>query len=442
MVETVPVAENATIATASSVTRNIRKTLLSNGLTVLTETMPHMRSVSMGVWIGTGSRDESPAQNGLSHFVEHMVFKGTTTRDAKQLARETDAIGGNLDAFTGKETVCFNIKVLDSNVPAAMDILADLVLNPRFDPTDLEREKSVILEEIKMDEDNPDYLVHEVHVANFWKNDPLAASILGTTKTVSAFAEPAVRAFHTERFSPANMTFSAAGNLQHDEMIALVTKYFGQLAPLGDVPIKAFPVPSVTPHITLKKKKSLEQVQICLGVPAPPVDSSDRYVLYLLNTILGGGMSSRLFQTVREEAGLAYSIYSELSPFRDAGSLTVYAGTSIEKTPEMLRLILQELTLMKNQPVSEDELERAKDQSRGNIILGLESSSARMSNLARQQMYYNRFTSTEEIERAVDAVTAADIQRVAGELFQSHLLSLTLLGNLGDLSISRADLQC
>ncbi len=442
MVETVPVAENATIATASSVTRNIRKTLLSNGLTVLTETMPHMRSVSMGVWIGTGSRDESPAQNGLSHFVEHMVFKGTTTRDAKQLARETDAIGGNLDAFTGKETVCFNIKVLDSNVPAAIDILADLVLNPRFDPTDLEREKSVILEEIKMDEDNPDYLVHEVHVANFWKNDPLAASILGTTKTVSAFAEPAVRAFHTERFSPANMTFSAAGNLQHDEMIALVTKYFGQLAPLGDVPIKAFPVPSVTPHITLKKKKSLEQVQICLGVPAPPVDSSDRYVLYLLNTILGGGMSSRLFQTVREEAGLAYSIYSELSPFRDAGSLTVYAGTSIEKTPEMLRLILQELTLMKNQPVSEDELERAKDQSRGNIILGLESSSARMSNLARQQMYYNRFTSTEEIERAVDAVTAADIQRVAGELFQSHLLSLTLLGNLGDLSISRADLQC
>ncbi len=442
MVETLPVADNATISTASSVTRNIRKTLLPNGLTVLTETMPHMRSVSMGVWIGTGSRDELPAQNGLSHFVEHMVFKGTTTRDAKQIARETDAIGGNLDAFTGKETICFNIKVLDSNMPAAMDILADLVLNPRFDPTDLEREKSVILEEIKMDEDNPDYLVHEVHVANFWKNDPLAASILGTSKTVSAFAEPDVRAFHTERFSPANITFSAAGNLDHDEMIALVTKYFGRLAPLGDAPLKFFPAPSVTPHITLKKKKSLEQVQICLGVPAPPVDSADRYALYLLNTILGGGMSSRLFQTVREEAGLAYSIYSELSPFRDAGSLTVYAGTSIEKTPEMLRLILQELALMKTQPVSDDELERAKDQSRGNIILGLESSSARMSNLARQQMYYNRFTSTEEIEQAVDAVTAADIQRIAGELFHSDLLSLTLLGNLGDLSISRADLQC
>lgn len=442
MVETLPVAENAMVVTASSPVRNIRKTLLPNGLMILTESMPHMRSVAMGVWIGTGSRDEQPAQNGLSHFVEHMVFKGTTTRDAKQLARETDAIGGNLDAFTGKETICFNIKVLDQNVPAAMDILADLVLNPRFAPEDVDREKSVILEEIKMDEDNPDYLVHEVHVGNFWKGDPLAGSILGTTKTVSAFTEPAVRAFHTERFSPANMVFSAAGHLQHDEMIGLATRYFGTLAPVKDVTLRPFPAPRVTPHITLKKKKSLEQVQICLGVPAPAVDSADRYVLYLLNTILGGGMSSRLFQTVREDAGLAYSIYSELSPFRDAGSLTVYAGTSIEKTPEMLRLILQELKLLKDEPVTEDELNRAKDQSRGNIVLGLESSSARMSNLARQQMYYGRFTTTDEIVEAVDRVTATDIQRVARELFQSDLLSLTLLGNLGSLTVTRAELAC
>ena len=207
-----------------------------------------------------------------------------------------------------------------------------------------------------MDEDNPDYLVHELHVANFWKNDPLAASILGTAKTVAAFDEPDVRAFHTARFSPANMVFSAAGNLQHSSMIELATRYFGQLAAQDGTELKPFQAPRVTPHITLKKKKSLEQVQICLGVPAPAVDSPDRYVLYLLNTILGGGMSSRLFQTVREEAGLAYSIYSELSPFRDAGSLTVYAGTSIEKTPEMLRLILQELKLLKDEPVAADEL--------------------------------------------------------------------------------------
>ena len=225
-------------------------------------------------------------------------------------------------------------------------------------------------------------------------------------------------------------------------MIALATQHFGALVPVAADAIKPFPPPRVTPHITLRKKKSLEQVQLCLGVPAPAVDSPDRYVLYLLNTILGGGMSSRLFQTVREEAGLAYSIYSELSPFRDAGSLTVYAGTSIEKTPEMLRLILQEMKLLKNEVVSEDELNRAKDQSRGNIVLGLESSSARMSNLARQQMYYGRFTTTEEIVEAVDRVTAEDIQRVARTLFQSDLLSLTLLGNLGNLSITRADLVC
>lgn len=420
--------------------RNIRKSSLGNGLMVLTESMPHMRSVSLGVWIGTGSRDEAPEQNGLSHFVEHMVFKGTTSRDAKQLARETDAIGGNLDAFTGKETICFNIKVLDENVPRAMDILADLVLHPTFAAEDVEREQSVILEEIKMDEDNPDSLVHEIHVANFWKGDPLGRSILGTAKTVSSFDAAGVRAFHTARFAPGNMVFSAAGNLDHDAMQAMVEQHFGSLATVD--PVAHFAPPTATPHITLRNKKSLEQVQICLGVPSPAVDSPDRFVLYLLNNILGGGMSSRLFQSVREEAGLAYSIYSELSPFRDAGALSIYAGTSIEKTPEMLRLILAELRLLKDEPVSEEELDRAKDQSKGNIILGLESSAARMSNLARQQMYYGRFISTDEITAEVNRVTAADLQRVARELFVAEKISVTLLGNLGELTLTRSDLVC
>ena len=439
MAETLFAAERS--ATAAFSERNIRKSTLPNGMLVLTESMPHMRSVSMGVWIGTGSRDESAELNGISHFVEHMVFKGTTSRDAKQLARETDAIGGNLDAFTGKETVCFNIKVLDENVPRAIDILADLVLHPTFNAEDVQREQSVILEEIKMDEDNPDYLVHELHVANFWKGDPLARSILGTAKTVSSFGPDAVRAFHTARFTPANMIFSAAGNLEHDAMLALVEKHFGDL-PASSFVHEAAPAPTATPHITLRNKKSLEQVQLCLGVPAPAVDSEDRFVLYLLNNILGGGMSSRLFQTVREEAGLAYSIYSELSPFRDTGALSIYAGTSIEKTPEMIELILQELRLLKDDPVSDEELDRAKDQSKGNIILGLESSAARMSNLARQQMYYRRFLSADEITAEVNRVTAADIQRVARELFVPERISLTLLGNLGDLKISREQLAC
>ena len=442
MIETHPVAENATLAVSSSPARSIRKTTLANGMLVLTESMPHMRSVAMGVWVGTGSRDESKQENGLSHFVEHMVFKGTTSRSAKAIARETDAIGGNLDAFTGKETVCFNVKVLDQNVPAAMDILADLVLNPVFAPDDITREQSVILEEIKMDEDNPDYLVHEIHTANFWKNDPLARSILGTAKTVSSFDEPAVRGFHTARFAPHNLIFSAAGNLQHEEMIALVTKHFAALSPSSEDKLVRFPPPRATPHITLKNKRSLEQVQLCLGVPAPPVDSPDRYALYLLNTVLGGGMSSRLFQTVREEAGLAYSIYSELSPYRDTGALSVYAGTSIEKTPEMIRLVMQEFRKLKEEPVAEDELTRIKDQSKGNIILGLESSAARMSNLARQQMYYGRFATTDEIVADVDRVTTGDLQRVANDLLQPERISLTLLGNLGKLAVSRDDLRC
>jgi len=440
MVETTPFAENAASATASN-ERNIRRTTLPNGMLVLTERMPHVRSVSLGVWIGTGSRDEQAEENGLSHFVEHMVFKGTTTRSARDIARETDAIGGNLDAFTGKETVCFNIKVLDTNVPTAMNILADLVLNPTFNPDDIAREQSVVLEEIKMDEDNPDYLIHEIHTANFWKNDPLARSILGTAKTVSSFDEVAVRRFHSERFVPSNMIFSAAGHLEHEEMIAEVTRYFGALAATFATR-ERFPEPAPTPHITLRNKKSLEQVQICLGVPAPRVDHPDRYALYLLSSILGGGMSSRLFQSVREEAGLAYSIYSELSPFRDTGALSIYAGTSIGKTQEMLHLILEEFRRIKAEPVSEDELERAKNQSKGNIVLGLESSSSRMSNLARQQMYYGRFNTVDDIIADVDRVTAADVQRLAVELLQPEKISLTLLGNLGDLKITRTDLTC
>ena len=416
--------------------------MLPNGLLVLTESMDHMRSVSIGVWIATGSRDEQPEENGLSHFVEHMVFKGTASRTAKQIARETDAIGGNLDAFTGKETICFNVKVLDENVPAAMDILADLVLNPIFAPDDVAREQSVVLEEIKMDEDNPDYLVHEIHTANFWKNDPLARSILGTAKTVASFDEAAVRRFHAARFTPANMVLSAAGNLQHEDMISLIARYFGTLAPAGtDRPVR-FPAPTATPHITLRSKKSLEQVQLCLGVPAPKVDSPDRYALYLLNSILGGGMSSRLFQSVREDAGLAYSIYSELSPYRDTGALSVYAGTSIEKTREMVRLIVEEFRRLKSEPVTDEELDRAKNQSKGNIVLGLESSSARMSNLARQQMYYGRFATVDEIIADVDRVTPADIQRLANDLLQPERISLTMLGNLGDVTLTRDDLAC
>ena len=249
--------------------RNIRRTVLPNGLLVLTESMPHLRSVSMGAWINSGSRDEPAEENGLSHFVEHMVFKGTTTRSAQDIAREVDSIGGNLDAFTGKESVCFNIKVLDENMHTALDVLSDLVLHPKFSEADLEREQGVILEEIKMDEDNPDYLVHETFTQNFWKNHPLGRPILGTVKTVSSFSQDTVFAHHARRFTPENMVFSAAGHLHHDEFLALVESKFGNLKAAGIPIVETETQPVTTPHITLKKKRSLEQVQMCLGMPAP-----------------------------------------------------------------------------------------------------------------------------------------------------------------------------
>jgi predicted Zn-dependent peptidase len=430
------------VSVAKKATRNIRKTVLPNGLLVLTESMPHLRSVSMGAWVGSGARDETAEVNGISHFVEHMVFKGTTSRSAQQIAREVDTIGGNLDAFTGKEMVCFNIRVLDENVPPALEVLSDLVLHPTFTPEDLDREKGVILEEIKMDEDNPDYLVNEVWTQNFWKGDALGRPILGTAKTVSSFNQPALFDFYAGQFTPQNMVFSAAGNLEHDAFVAQVEKQFSSLAAGSEVAAQKMPAPQATPHITLKRKKALEQVQFCLGVPAPPVNDSRRYVVYLLNTMLGGGMSSRLFQTIREDQGLAYSIFSEMNPFRDTGSLCVYAGTSVDKTRKVLQLTLNELRRLKEETVSDVELKRAKDQLKSNMVIGLESSGSRMANLARQQMYFGRFFGVDEIMEEIEAVTTADVQELAQELFQPELMALTLLGNLGSMKVEREDLAC
>jgi predicted Zn-dependent peptidase len=434
LIEDMPVAKTAP--------RNIRKTVLPNGLLVLTESMPHLRSVSMGAWVGSGARDEAAEVNGISHFVEHMVFKGTTSRSAQQIAREVDTIGGNLDAFTGKEMVCFNIKVLDENVPPALEVLADLVLHPTFTPEDLDREKGVILEEIKMDEDNPDYLVNEVWTQNFWKGDALGRPILGTAKTVSSFDQRVLFDFYGGRFTSRNMVFSAAGNLKHDAFVAQVERQFSSLAAGNGEAEAKTAAPQATPHITLKRKKALEQVQFCLGVPAPPVNDPRRYAVYLLNTMLGGGMSSRLFQTIREDQGLAYSIYSEMNPFRDTGSLCVYAGTSVDKTRKVLQLTLQELRRLKEETVSDVELKRAKDQVKSNMVIGLESSGSRMSNLARQQMYFGRFFGVDEIMEEIDAVTSADVQELAQELFQPETMALTLLGNLGSMKVGREDLAC
>jgi predicted Zn-dependent peptidase len=380
--------------------------------------------------------------NGISHFVEHMVFKGTTSRTAQELAREVDQIGGNLDAFTGKEQICFNIKCLDENLVPALDLLSDLVLHPTFAAEDVAKEQGVILEEIKMDEDNPDAVVHEIYTQNFWKDDALGRPILGTVKTVSGFDREVVRREYGRRFTPANLVFSAAGRIEHDTFVAQVEAEFGELGVGSGEGLVKGGAPAAHAHVTLKSKKSLEQVQVCLGVPAPGVTDARRYGIYLLNTMLGGGMSSRLFQTIREDEGMAYSIYSEMSPFRDVGSLSVYAGTSVDKVEKLVRLTLKEFGRLKEEMVPAGELKRAKDQLKSNIVLGLESSSSRMANLARQQMYYGRFFGVDEITQEIERVTSEEILEIARELLVSEKVALTLLGNLGKLKMGRGDLVC
>ena len=415
--------------------RNLRRTVLANGLIVLTERMEHLRSVAMGVWIKSGSRGEPAETNGISHFVEHMVFKGTRNRSAQIIAREMDSIGGNLDAFTGKEMICFNVKSLADHVPIALDVLADLVLNPVFASPDIERERDVILEEIKIDEDNPDVLVHELFTQSFWKDHPLGKPILGTKVTVKGLDQRKLLDYHSGRFHAGNMVFSAAGDLEHDPFVEAIKEKFSDLA--AGPPLTELPAPQSSARILLKNKKALEQVQICLGVPAPPITDENRYATLILNTVLGGGMSSRLFQTIREDRGMAYSVFSDLSPYRDTGTLCVYAGTSVGKALECIDLILVEFRKLRDELLPAEELTRAKDQLKGNILMGLESSNSRMANLARQEIYFGQFFTADEIIARVEAVDAEQVQQMAERLLDPAKIAVTLLGRLDGVKLNR-----
>src|SRR5690348_959956 len=402
--------------------------------------MQHIRSVSIGIWIKSGSRDEDPQWNGISHFVEHMVFKGTKSRTAEDIARVVDSIGGNMDAFTAKECICFNIKVLDEHLPLAFDVLSDLLLNPIFDGKDILRERGVILEEIKMDEDNPDYLVHEIFTQNFWKDHPLGLPILGTRDTVRRFERTPVLESYGKKFVPSNMIITAAGHLDHDRFVDLVRDHFEGMKPASNGMHSA--PPKIVSRIILRNKKSLEQVQICVGVPSYPITHEKRHSSYILNTLLGGGMSSRLFQNIRERQGLAYAIYSDLNPYRDTGCLSVYAGTSKASATKVVECIVSEFSKLKKEMVPADELRRAKDQLKGSLMLSLESSTARMSNLARQEMYFDRFYGLDELIEKIEAVTAEELQTLANTFFQTDNIAVTILGNLNGLKLTRDQLAC
>jgi predicted Zn-dependent peptidase len=425
-----------------SETREIERETLPNGLTLITEAMPHVRSVALGVWTRNGSRREPAELCGLTHFIEHMLFKGTERRSAEDIAREMDRLGAILDAFTSKELVCVNTKVLDEHLPLAFGVIADMLLRSRFADEDVSKEKSVILEEIKMVKDNPEDLVHEIFTRNFWQGHALGRPILGTRQTVRQFKTRAVREWHDAWFSPQNLLITAAGNLRHEAIRDLVTAEFGAQPASRKAASPADAPPRPHARITSLDKKELEQIQICLGVPACSAASERRFALSVLNYVLGGGMSSRLFQNIREQLGLAYSIFSDLCPYRDAGMLCVYAGTSSKSVEPVVRNIVDEFRRLKKDSITEEELRRAKDHLKGSLLLSLESSGARMSNLARQELYFGRFFSSEETGVAIEAVTREEVGELARELFQTEQIAGTVLGKLEGFRLSRDLLAC
>lgn len=420
--------------------RPVEQTTLPNGLVVVTEFMHHVRSVSAGIWVRSGSRSETPESGGISHFLEHMLFKGTSRRSAEQIAREVDSVGGHVDAFTAKEMVCFNTRVIDEHLETVFDILADMVLDPQFPEEEINRERSVILEEIRMVEDNPEDLVHEMFSKNLWGDHSLGRPILGTSETVGSFDRAALRSAFQSRYSPNNLVITAAGNISHQKMLDLVVPRFGASKPSANGHKDSSPSPIA--ELVSRSKGELEQVHICIGVPACAMIDPRRYTLSVLNNLLGGGMSSRLFQNIREKQGLAYAIFSETNHYRDAGMLSIYAGTSLETTERLITSVTQELRRLKEDGVTADELRRCKANLKGSSLLSLESTGSRMSDLARQFLYFGHYTSPEQRIAAMEAVTSEQIQQLANEMFQPSRAAAAILGNLNGFKLQPAQLAC
>jgi predicted Zn-dependent peptidase len=410
----------------------IVREVFDNGLRLVTERIEYVRSATVGVWLTRGSRHEPADRGGIAHFIEHMLFKGTGTRSAEDIAQAIDSLGGHLDAFTAKEYASYYIKVLDEHLAIAWDVLADIVRNPAFAPDDIEREKKVILEEIKMVEDTPDDLVHELFTQRLWEGHALGRPILGTPETVSQFDEATLRAFFRDTYCAPNIVVAAVGNVDHARVRDLVQASFGHLPSAPPVAVDL--VPQVVPQV-LVRDKELEQSHVCLGTSSYPQSHDDRYASYVLNTVLGGSMSSRLFQNVREKRGLAYAVFSGLAAYRDAGAMTIYAGCANEAVGEVIDVVVDEVRGMK-QTLPADELRRAKDHLKGSLMLSLESTSSRMSNLARQEIYFDRQFSLDETLEGIERVSAEHVERVAHELFHDGALGATVLGAVNGLSVT------
>ena len=402
-----------------------QRTVLDNGIRVITEKIPYLRSVSIGVWVMIGSRDEQPDENGISHFIEHLLFKGTEKRTAFDIAKEIDSVGGTLNAFTGREYTCFYAKVIDHNLPLAIDLLSDIFLNSVIDLKDVEKERMVILQEIKMVEDTPDDYVHDLFNRVCWGDHPLGFPIYGNSELVQSFQRDQLYRFFKENYPPDRIIVCAAGNLEHQEVVDLIDETFGKIPKSNKTRTRNKPDPISTTNVW---KRDLEQVHFCLGTKGLQYNHSLRFASYVLNTILGGGMSSRLFQEIRENRGLAYSVYSYLPTYIDAGLVVVYAGTNEGAFQEVIDLVLKEFKRLKNEPLKHEELETAKEQLKGNLLLSLESSDNLMTRLAKNEIYFKSYLPVATILKGIDEVKEETVQRLAGDIFDERFFCLTVLG--------------
>ena len=402
-----------------------QRATLPNGLRVICETMPHVHSVSLGVWVGSGSRYESQHYNGISHFIEHMFFKGTGRRTAKQIAETIDAVGGQLNAFTTKEYTCFYAKVLDQHFKMGIDLLADMVTDSLFAPEDIEKEKQVVLEEIKSFEDSPDELIHDLFSYSVLKGHPLGMTILGTPESVAKIDTAAIRDHLKHHYTPDNIVFAVAGNVQFDQILPEIEKSFATLQ--GKNEPKLDVLPELKPEVILRTKDT-EQVHLCLGTRGVCRESPDKYPVYVLDSLLGGSVSSRLFQQLREERGLVYVTGSNHSSYMDTGIFTIYAGMSLKNFEEVVVLIKQELHKLQQELISEQEITRAKDQLKGNLLLSLESSCNRMSRIAKNELFHDQLLTPEESVAKIESVTREDILRITREIFEDNRLVIAAIG--------------
>jgi len=405
-----------------------QKTVLPNGVRIITEEIEHVRSAAIGLWVGAGSRDEREGYEGISHFMEHMFFKGTEHRTARALAESLEAVGGQLNAFTTKEYTCYYAKVLDEDLDLAIDVLSDMFFHSLFDEKEIEKEKNVVIEEIKMYEDSPDELIHDIFSEKVWNEHPLGKPILGTEASITSLSRDKIMLFLSEHYAPDNVVVAVAGKIKHEDIVAKLSAQFGTFKRGGRRVLEEAPTGKTVEHY---QKKETEQMHIILGVPGLGQDDEDIYAMHIFNNILGGGLSSRLFQEIREQRGLAYSVYSYHSTYVDSGLFAIYAGTSPKNTQEVIECILQELKEISEQGITADELARTKAQIKGGLYLGLESVSSRMSRLGKTELTYNRVLSPEEVIGKLEKVTLEDVLRVIGRLWQKDKISLMTLGPAG-----------